>query len=69
MNVRIPRFFGLDFFFITGIANVRIPSSFRTLCDSEINSENGLKCWAYSNAIILSIEFSENGNNVEVELI
>ena len=57
------------FFLITGIANVSIPSFFRTLYASEIKLLNGLKCCADSRAIILSIELDESGNLVAVELI
>ena len=47
------------FLLTTGIANVRIPSFFRTRYDSEIKLFNGLKCCADSSAIILSTEFVE----------
>ena len=59
----------LKFFLTTGIANVKIPSFSKTRWDSEIKLLNGLKCCADSSAIILSTEFVENGNIVDVELI
>ena len=68
VNARIPSLV-FDFFLVSGIANVRIPLFFRTLYDSEIKLQNGLKCCSDSSAVILSIEFDDSGNLVAVELI
>src|SRR5919199_6334667 len=49
-----------------GIATTNIPFFSNILLDSTRNLLNGLKCWADSNAIILSRELSANGNTVEI---
>ena len=51
----------------TGIARTRIPSEFRILLDSLMNSSSFLKCCADSSATTLSTELSANGSSLDVE--